>query len=162
MTSTNTPGAILADLIRNRGIYEFTVEPLEPGERPSHGCVDLTNGNQLSFFVSHTTDGVYGSPGSGVDLAACNFGDWVNLSSSYTGQHGAPDSMHDSEFVGGLLSEDMAATPGEYALPYVTWYCDDECECGGDGVLPGGDYCELDIEGWLVLYRDIFTEEGAA
>lgn len=160
--SNKTPGVILAEAIRNRGTDEFTVEPLEPGERPAYGCIDLTNGNQLSLFISQMTDGVYATPGSGIDLAACNFGDWDNLSARYTGQWGGGDSMHDSEFVGGQLAEDMANTPGEYALPYVTWYCTDDCECEGEGVLPGGDYCELDIEGWLALYRDIFTEAGAA
>ena len=55
----------------------------------------------------------------------------------------------------------MARVPGEYALPYVTWYCDEDCDCEGEGVLPNNEYCELDIEGWLVLYRDIFdTEES--
>lgn len=152
-----SPGAILAEAIRNRGTDEFTVEPITDG-RLDYGCIDLTNGNQLYFFISQMTDGVYGTPGDGVDMAACNFGDWDNLSARYTGQHGAPNSMHDSEYVWGQLAEDMAATPGEYALPYVTWHCPDDCECEGEGVLPGGDYCELDIGGWLVLYRDIFTD----
>lgn len=154
--SNFSPGVILAEAIANRGVAEFTVEPLGPGERPSYGCLDLTNGNQLSFFISQDTDVVRGTPGNGVDLSACNFGDWDNLSSAYTGQYGAPDSMHDSEFVGGRLAEDMAATPGEYALPFIDWDCGDDCECEGDGVLPGGDYCETVSEGWVVLYRDIF------
>lgn len=159
---TNSPGTILADFLRNIGTEEFTVEPFDSEEHylPS-GCVDLTNGNYVYSFISQMTDGVYCTPGEEPDISAANFGDWDNLSRFYTGQYTAPNSMHDSEYVGGRLAEDMARVQGEYALPYVTYYCDSDCECGGDGVLPGGDYCELDIEGWLVLYRDIFdTEES--
>lgn len=47
-------------------------------------------------------------------------------------------------------------SPGEYCLPYIEWVCSESCdECGGDGVRADGYYCERDIEGWLVLHRDL-------
>lgn len=154
-------GNILSEYISNKGISEFTVEPIDADMGVSYGAVDLGNGNQVYDFISQMTDGVYCTPGNEIDMASCNFQDWDNLSRFYTGQYGAPNAMHDSEYVGGRLADDMARVPGEYALPYVTWYCESDCECGGEGVLPSGDYCELDIEGWLVMYRDIFdTEES--
>lgn len=157
----NTPGQTLEALIRNYGWDEFTIEPIDSDMGVSYDCHDLGNGNQVYGFISQMTDGVYCTPGEDIDMAACNFQDWDNLSRYYTGQHGAPNAMHDSESIGYTLAEDIARVPGEYATPYVAWYCDEDCECGGDGVLPGGEYCELDIEGWLVLYRDIFdTEES--
>lgn len=156
-----SPGAILSGFIRNYGCDEFTVEPIDPETGVPYGSADLGNGNHIYNFVSQMTDSVTCSPGEEIDMAACNFGDWDNLSRFYTGQYGAPNSMHDSEYVGGRLAEDMARVPGEYAIPYITWDCDSECECGGDSVLPAGAYCDLLIEGWLVLYRDIFdTEES--
>lgn len=153
-----SPGKILSDLIRNFGWSEFTVERTSDNRIP-YGCHDLGNGNHVYGFISDILDGVYCIPGESPDMTACNFRDWTNLSSTYTGQYGGGWSMHDSEFVGGRMADDFARVPGEYALPYVTWYCDADCECGGDGVLPGGEYCELDIEGWLAMYRDIFNTE---
>lgn len=158
---SNTPGNILADYIDNKGGSEFTIEPIDPDTGILSGATDLGNGNQVYDFISQTTDGVYCAPGNEIDFMSCNLQDWDNLSRFYTGQHTAPAAMHDSEYVGGKLAEDMARVPGEYYLPYIMWWCDSNCDCGGDGVLPGGDYCELDIEGWLVMYRDIFdTEES--
>ena len=154
-----TPGKILAEHLQNRGISEFTVEPIDPDTGILSGSVDLGNGNQVYDFVSNNLDSVMATPGESIDFASCNLSDWDNLSRFYTGQHGSPDCMHDSEYVGGQLAEDIARVPGEYTLPYVTWLCDSDCACGGDGVLPGGDYCELDMEGWLVMYRDIFDTD---
>lgn len=154
-------GNILSEYLGNRGISEFTIEPIDPDMGVSFGAIDLGNGNQVYGFISQMTDGVYCAPGTEIDLVSCNFQDWDNLSHLYTGQWGGGKSMHDSELVGGKLADDMARVPGEYALPYVTWYCESDCDCGGEGVLPSGDYCELDIEGWLVMYRDVFdTEES--
>ena len=156
-----TAGETLANILSNKGWSEFTIEPIDSDTGVTYGSFDLGNGNQVYGFISQYSDGVYATPGNDVDLAAANFGDWDNLSRFYTGQHSAPNGMHDSEYVGGRLAEDMARVPGEYALPYVTWYCDEDCDCEGEGVLPNNEYCELDIEGWLVLYRDIFdTEES--
>lgn len=152
----NTSGQTLETLIRNYGWDEFTIEPIDADMGVSHDSYDLGNGNQAYGFISQMTDGVYCTPGNEIDMASCNFQDWDNLSRYYTGQHGAPNVMHDSEYLGGQLAEDIARVPGEYALPYVTWYCAEDCECGGDSVLPNGEYCELDTEGWLILYRDIF------
>lgn len=155
---TNTPGSILSDLIRNHGWDEFTIERTEDGHVP-YDCHDLGNGNHVYGFISSMSDGVYCAPGESPDMAAANLGDWDNLSHMYTGRYGGGWSMHDSEYVGGRMAEDFARVPGEYALPYVTWYCESDCDCEGDGVLPGGDYCEQDTEGWLAMYRNIFDTE---
>lgn len=155
---TNTPGSILSDLIRNKGWNEFTIERTEDGHVP-YGCHDLGNGKHAYGFISSMLDGVYCTPGESPDMSAANLGDWDNLSHMYTGQYGGGWSMHDSEYVGGRMAEDFARVPGEYALPYVTWYCESDCDCEGGGVLPGGDYCEQDIEGWLAMYRNIFDTE---
>lgn len=144
-TSERTPGQILSDLVGNHGWTEFTVEFTDPGEGLSTGSFDLGNGHHVYGFISQMTDPLYGRDGA-IDLAASNFGDWTNLSADYTGQHGNPDSMHDSEIFIGKIAEDAAAQIGEYAIPYIMWE---------DSETTGEDF-ELFPEGWAILHRNIF------
>lgn len=145
-----TPGQIIAREIRNIGNDTFTIEPI-PSSGVEPGCTDLGNGNQYHPFIggSGTVDSPSFTPGEDINLGDIGMGEWDNLSSQYTGQHGAPNSMHDSEYLGGGMAEEIANTPGEYAMPYITWYCETDCECEDD------ESHDQDIEGWLILHRDI-------
>lgn len=152
-----TPGETLEYLMAHFGWNEVTVEPITDGHIPYDGH-DLGNGNYVHGCVSDYHDGcVSGYEGEPIDLSGTSYSDFDNLSARFTGQHGRPNSMHDSEYVGGGLADFIAATPGEWCLPYIQWECSPEScdECDGDGISADGTYCERDIEGWLVLHRDI-------
>lgn len=64
--------------------------------------------------------------------------DWEFFSNGYTGQHGYNGPiMHDSEYIGGMLAEDILNEPGIY-VAVVSAYIDDS----EDGIT---------FEGWAVL-----------
>lgn len=64
---------------------------------------------------------------------------WTAWSHGYTGQWGySGPVMHDSEYLGGRLAEDILSTPGEYCLMPVTYL----------GYLGWEDSQD---EGWIVL-----------
>lgn len=77
---------------------------------------------------------------------------WEFFSRGYTGQHGySGPEMHQSEFLGGRLAEDILTTPGEYALAIVYYECDEDCQhLWPDGEESCGD---MHIESWVVLNR---------
>lgn len=152
-------GNTLTDLIRNFGWAEFTVEPIRDDYVPIDGH-NLGNGNYVYGSVSDSHDGsVYGTEGEPIDLSGTSYSEFTNLSSRFTGQHGRPNGMHDSEYVGGGMADVLAETPGEYCLPYIVWPCTESCsDCDGSGVGAKGVYCDQDLEGWLCLYRSIDGE----
>lgn len=69
------------------------------------------------------------------------------LMGGYTGQYGGGDTMHNSEFIGGRMAEDILSTPGVYVALVCYW--DPEGPEDGDGEVE--DY----VEGWAVARRDL-------
>jgi hypothetical protein len=64
---------------------------------------------------------------------------WEFASEGYTGQYGYNGPiMHNSEFFGGRLREDILSTPGIYALVVSCYFSET-------------DYDEYDVEGWAVV-----------
>jgi hypothetical protein len=70
---------------------------------------------------------------------------WEFFSTGYTGQYGYRGPiMHNSEFIGGRLADDILSTPGVYAAVVADWSCgedSDDCEDSG---------CDH-AEGWAVV-----------
>lgn len=62
--------------------------------------------------------------------------DWTEFSHGYTTQHGVQTPMHNSEYVGGRLADDMLAKPGYYVAVACTW----------DGDV---------TEGWMLMFREL-------
>lgn len=142
---TVTPDSTLTELINNFGWTEWTVEAFD-GERLPTNSHDLGNGYCAYGFVSDTLDSFYVNDGLQVsDAMSTFFSDWINLSSLYTGQHGAPDTLHDSEYFAGRMAEFAANTPGEYTIPVVYW----------EEVDTEGETADSSIEGWVFLHREI-------
>lgn len=71
-------------------------------------------------------------------------GPW-SLMDGYTGQQGGGDTMHNSEFIGGRMAEDILSTPGVY-VAVICYWDPDEDEDPEDGPF---------IEGWGVARRDL-------
>ena len=71
---------------------------------------------------------------------------WTEFSHGYTGQYGVASPMHNSEFIGGLLADDIRETPGTYVAVVCYWSCDDECERD-----EYGECREDHAEGWAVM-----------
>lgn len=66
--------------------------------------------------------------------------DWEFFSTGYTGQYGYRGPiMHNSEYIGGRLEEDILSTPGVYAAIVAEWKPDPE------------DSDENYVEGWAVV-----------
>ena len=80
---------------------------------------------------------------------------WEFFSRGYTGQHGynGPE-MHQSEYLGGRLADDILATPGEYAVVGVNYDCDEDM-CG-EHWDPMTQRCPEfpHVESWVVVRRD--------
>jgi hypothetical protein len=73
---------------------------------------------------------------------------WDGLMTGYTGQYGYNGPvMHESEYIGGRLSESILALPGWYVAVVV--YSATE-EQGPDGE---------DVAGWAVAYREVRSED---
>jgi hypothetical protein len=67
---------------------------------------------------------------------------WTFFSRGYTGQYGYRGPiMHNSEFIGGGLAEDILAEPGVYVAIVANW----SPECGNE------DPCTCTTEGWAVV-----------
>lgn len=77
-------------------------------------------------------------------------GDWTLITTGYSGQdrYSGP-IMHNSEFIGGRLAEDILAEPGYYVALACYWP-DDEDTTEEDRETDG-DY----VEGWAVARLDI-------
>jgi hypothetical protein len=66
--------------------------------------------------------------------------DWEFFSTGYTGQYGYRGPiMHDSEFIGGRLADDILAAPGIYCAVVADWSPEDGAEDGDN------------FEGWAVV-----------
>lgn len=67
-----------------------------------------------------------------------------SLLDGYSGQDRyAGPVMHNSEFIGGRMEEDIRAQPGLYVAIVAYWPTDDEDEDN--------------VEGWAVAYREVGT-----
>ena len=73
---------------------------------------------------------------------------WNLISAGYTGQdrYNGP-IMHNSEYIGGRLADDILAEPGYYVALPSEYACDESHNCDEE--------CESAItEGWAVAYRE--------
>lgn len=72
-------------------------------------------------------------------------GDWELVTAGYSGQYGYPGPiMHNSEYVGGRLAEDILDTPGLYVALVCYWPVDPDASDEDREI--DGDYAE----GWAV------------
>jgi len=71
---------------------------------------------------------------------------WDNFLIGYTGQCGVASPMHNSEFIGGKVADDILDSPGIYVAVVCYWDCDDE-ECELDSY---GECTTDHAEGWTV------------
>lgn len=71
----------------------------------------------------------------------------------YTGQYGyfGPE-MHVSEFLGGMLADDILNNPGEYALVPVRYECDEDY-CGVLWEDDEGSCGDIRLKSWVVLRK---------
>lgn len=60
---------------------------------------------------------------------------WDFASAGYTGQQGGGNIMHDSEYIGGRLAQDILSEPGVY-------------------VAVVNNYCDGDMEGWAIAKQN--------
>jgi hypothetical protein len=66
---------------------------------------------------------------------------WSFFSAGYSGQYGySGPIMHNSEYIGGRLADDIIATPGIYAAVVAYWTNDDPDDDAGS-----------DSEGWAIV-----------
>lgn len=90
----------------------------------------------------------HGENGRGVDPYGL-LGDWTLFTDGYTGQYGySGPIMHNSEYIGGRLAEDILDTPGFY-VALVCYWPDDEDTTDEDREIDG-DYAE----GWAIARLD--------
>ena len=122
----------------------FTISP-----DPSVDSADLGNGLHATPFISGYVDVPYQTVGEPIQLDA--WSDWENISRQFTGQYGGADIMHESEYLGCGMAEKIAATPGEYAMPPVWYYCEEHDEYDPEC----GDCIDPVCGGWLMLFKEL-------